>query len=57
MALVFLGSVTAALIIAQAWLLADVIAAALAASVALVVLLIVVLARAVAAWGHEVLAD
>jgi ABC-type transport system involved in cytochrome bd biosynthesis fused ATPase/permease subunit len=62
-ALVLLGAVTALLIVAQAWLLADVIAAALrgGADVAgltlpLAVLLGVVLGRAVVAWGRELLA-
>jgi thiol reductant ABC exporter CydD subunit len=63
-ALILLGAVSGLLIIAQAWLLADVIAAALAggrglASVRLPLeaLLFVVLARAAAAWGRDLLAD
>ena len=62
-ALVVLGGVTALLIIAQAWLLADVIAGALDAGTGvagfilpLAVLLGVVLGRAVVAWGRELLA-
>jgi thiol reductant ABC exporter CydD subunit len=62
-ALVVLGVITALLIIAQAWLLADVIAAALGAgtgvsglTLPLAVLLAVVLGRAVVAWGRELLA-
>jgi thiol reductant ABC exporter CydD subunit len=62
-ALVVLGGITALLIIAQAWLLAYVIAAALDAhtgvagfTVPLAALLGVVLARAVVAWGRELLA-
>jgi thiol reductant ABC exporter CydD subunit len=61
--LVLLGGVTALLIIAQAWLLADVIAAALGAGTGaaglilpLAALLGVVLGRAVVAWGRELLA-
>jgi thiol reductant ABC exporter CydD subunit len=60
---IVLGSVTALLIIAQAWLLADVIAAALAGgkgvaqlTLPLGVLLSVVLARATVAWGRELVA-
>jgi thiol reductant ABC exporter CydD subunit len=63
-ALIVLGGVTALLIIAQAWLLADVIAAAVGAgkglaqlSLPLGLLLAVVLARAAVAWGRELLAD
>jgi thiol reductant ABC exporter CydD subunit len=62
-ALVVLGGLTALLIVAQAWLLADVIAAAFrgGADVAgltllLAVLLGVVLGRAVVAWGRELVA-
>jgi thiol reductant ABC exporter CydD subunit len=62
-ALVVLGAITALLIIAQAWLLADVIAGALGShtgiagfTLPLVVLLGVVLGRAVVAWGRELLA-
>jgi thiol reductant ABC exporter CydD subunit len=62
-ALVVLGGVTALLIIAQAWLLADVIAAALGTrtgvaglTLPLAALLGVVLGRAVVAWGRELLA-
>jgi thiol reductant ABC exporter CydD subunit len=62
--LIVLGALTALLIIAQAWLLADVIAGALGAgkgvaqlSVPLEVLALVVLARAAAAWGREALAE
>jgi ATP-binding cassette subfamily C protein CydD len=60
---IVLGSVTALLIIAQAWLLAEVIAAALAGgkgvaqlTLPLEVLLSVVLARATVAWGRELVA-
>jgi ABC-type transport system involved in cytochrome bd biosynthesis fused ATPase/permease subunit len=63
-ALILLGGVTALLIIAQAWLLAYVIAAALAGGKGVAALrlpfealLVVVLARGVVAWGREVLAD
>jgi thiol reductant ABC exporter CydD subunit len=62
-ALIVLGGITALLIIAQAWLLADVIASALhggkgvaALSLPLEALLCVVLARAAVAWGRELLA-
>ena len=62
-ALVVLGVVSALLIIVQAWLLADVIAAALGVgtgvaglTVPLAVLLGVVVGRAVVAWGRELLA-
>ena len=62
-ALVGLGGLTALLIVAQAWLLADVIDAALRGdgdvaglSLPLAVLLGVVLGRAVLAWGRELLA-
>ena len=62
-ALVVLGAITALLIIAQAWLLADVIAAALGAGTGvaglmlpLAALLAVVLGRAAVAWGRELLA-
>jgi thiol reductant ABC exporter CydD subunit len=62
-ALIVLGGVTALLIIAQAWLLADVIASALRGgkgvaqlSLPLEALLCVVLARAAVAWGRELLA-
>jgi ATP-binding cassette subfamily C protein CydD len=61
--LTLLGALAGVLIIAQAWLLADVIAAALHGGKSLAelrlpleVLLLVVLARAAAAWGREVLA-
>ncbi|HEY6397310.1 MAG TPA: thiol reductant ABC exporter subunit CydD [Solirubrobacteraceae bacterium] len=63
-ALSLLGVVSALLVVAQAWLLADVIAAALAGGksvaqlrVAFEVLVCVVVARAAVAWGREVLAD
>jgi len=63
-ALIVLGGVTAVLIIAQAWLLADVVAGAFgggngiaALRLPLEALLCVVLARAVVAWGRDVLAD
>jgi thiol reductant ABC exporter CydD subunit len=63
-ALVVLGGVTALLIIAQAWLLADVVAGAFggrrgvaALRLPLEALLCVVLARAAVAWGRDVLAD
>ena len=62
-ALVALGAITALLIIAQAWLLASVIADALTAhpgvagfTYELVALFGVVLGRAVVAWGRELLA-
>jgi thiol reductant ABC exporter CydD subunit len=62
-ALTGLGVVTAVLIIAQAWLLADVIVSALQAGrglgelrTPLEALLLVVLARALVAWGRELLA-
>ena len=62
-ALILLGALTGLLIIAQAWLLADVIAAALAGGKGLAhlrlpleILLFVVVARAAAAWGRDVLA-
>jgi thiol reductant ABC exporter CydD subunit len=62
--LVALGGITALLVIAQAWLLADIIAAALGAgrgvgalSLPLVALLCVVLARSAVAWGRELLAQ
>ena len=62
-ALILLGVVTALLIIAQAWLLADVIAAALGAGrglaqlrLPLEALLFVILARAALAWGRDLLA-
>src|SRR5271166_6038969 len=61
---VMLGSVAALLVIAQAWLLADVISGAVAAGDglaelggALAALLCVVLARAVLAWASEVAAS
>jgi thiol reductant ABC exporter CydD subunit len=63
-ALVALGGITALLVIAQAWLLADIIAAALSArrgvgalSLPLTALLCVVLGRAAVAWGRELLAQ
>jgi thiol reductant ABC exporter CydD subunit len=63
-ALIVLGAVTALLIIAQAWLLADVVAGAFggrrgiaALRLPLEALLCVVLARAAVAWGRDVLAD
>ena len=63
-ALIVLGAVTALLIIAQAWLLADVVAGAFggrrgidALRLPLEALLGVVLARAAVAWGRDVLAD
>jgi thiol reductant ABC exporter CydD subunit len=62
-ALVVLGAITALLIIAQAWLLADVIARALTAhtgvagfTLPLAALFGVVVGRAVVAWGRELLA-
>jgi thiol reductant ABC exporter CydD subunit len=64
LASILLGAVTALLIIVQAWLLADVIAAALASGKGvaqlagpLEVLLFGVVARAAAAWGRDVVAD
>ncbi len=61
--LILLGVITAVLIIAQAWLLAEVIAGALAGGkglaqleLPLAVLLLVVCARAAAAWGRDLLA-
>src|SRR5262245_55548320 len=60
---VVLGTVTAALVVAQAWLLADLIAGGFAgrglaaAEAALVVLLAVVVARAGVIWGSEVAAN
>lgn len=63
-ALIVLGVISALLIIAQAWLLADVITAAFqrgqsvaALSLPIEVLLLVVFARAALAWGRELLAD
>jgi thiol reductant ABC exporter CydD subunit len=63
-ALVVVGTAGAALIIVQAWLLADIIAAAFAGrkgiaalSVPFTVLLAVVVARAMLGWGREVMAD
>jgi thiol reductant ABC exporter CydD subunit len=63
-ALILLGVVTALLIIAQAWLLADVIASAVdrhagiaQLSSPLEALLLVVLARAAVVWCRELLAD
>jgi ATP-binding cassette subfamily C protein CydD len=63
-ALVVAGAVGAALIIVQAWLLADIIAGAVAAgkgvgalSVPFTVLLAVVVARASIGWGREVMAE
>jgi thiol reductant ABC exporter CydD subunit len=63
-ALIVLGVLTALLIIAQAWLLADVIARAFGGGqgiarlrAPLEALLLVILARAAIAWGREVLAD
>ena len=62
-ALVLLGVISALLIIAQAWLLADIIADAVkggrgvaALAVPLEVLLFVIVARAVIAWAREALA-
>jgi thiol reductant ABC exporter CydD subunit len=62
--LIALGVLTGLLIIAQAWLLADVISAALSRGedltrlrLPLGSLLLVVLARAAAAWGRDVLAN
>jgi thiol reductant ABC exporter CydD subunit len=59
-----LGGLTGLLIIAQAWLLADIVAGALARGKGLAqlrspleALLLVVLARGVAAWSRDVLAD
>ncbi len=61
---VLLGSITAALVIAQAWLLSDVIARAFGGDVSvtdvrapLFVLLLVVVARAAVAWYTEVSAN
>jgi ATP-binding cassette subfamily C protein CydCD len=63
-ALVVLGTAGAVLIVVQAWLLADIIAAAFdggkgiaALSLPFTVLLAVVVARATLGWGREVLAD
>ena len=63
-ALVLVGTAVAVLIIAQAWLLADIIAAAFAGgkgiaalSLPFAVLLAVVVARATLGWGREVMAD
>jgi thiol reductant ABC exporter CydD subunit len=63
-ALIVLGVVTALLIIAQAWLLADVVAGAFGGRrgiaslrLPLEALLCVVLARAAVAWGRDVLAN
>ncbi len=63
-ALILLGVVSALLIIAQAWLLADLITAAFqhgesvaALSLPIELLLFVVFARAALAWGRELLAD
>ncbi len=63
-ALVLVGTVGAALIIVQAWLLADIIAGAVgggkglaALSLPFTVLLAVVVARAILGWGREVMAD
>ena len=63
-ALVMVGTAGAALIILQAWLLADIIAAAFAGgkgiaalSLPFTVLLAVVMARAALGWGREVMAD
>jgi ATP-binding cassette subfamily C protein CydD len=63
-ALVLLGVAGAGLIIAQAWLLADIIAAAFAGgkgiaslSLPFTALLVVVVARATLGWGREVMAD
>ena len=64
LALVLTGGLSAVLIIAQAWLLADVIATALRSGkgvaqlrLPLAALLFVVLGRATVAWGRELLAD
>jgi ABC-type transport system involved in cytochrome bd biosynthesis fused ATPase/permease subunit len=63
-ALIVVGTAGAALIVVQAWLLADIIAAAfdggkgiVALRLPFVVLLAVVVARAILAWGREVMAD
>ncbi len=63
-ALIVVGTAGAALIVVQAWLLADIIAAAFdggkgiaALRLPFVVLLAVVVARAILAWGREVMAD
>jgi thiol reductant ABC exporter CydD subunit len=63
-ALVVVGTAVAVLIIVQAWLLADIIAAAFAGgkgiaalSLPFTVLLAVVVARATLGWGREVMAD
>jgi thiol reductant ABC exporter CydD subunit len=63
-ALAVAGAVGAVLIIAQAWLLADIIAGAVAGgkgvgglSVPFTVLLAVVVARAILGWGREVMAE
>ena len=63
-ALVVVGTAGAALIIVQAWLLADIIAGAVgggkglaALSLPFTVLLAVVVARAILGWGREVMAD
>lgn len=63
-ALIVVGTAGAVLIIVQAWLLADIIAAAFAGgkgiaalSVPFAVLLAVVVARATLGWGREVMAD
>ena len=63
-ALVIVGTAGAALIIVQAWLLADIIAAAFAGgqgiaalSLPFAALLAVVMARAALGWGREVMAD
>ena len=63
-ALVIVGTAGAALIIVQAWLLADIIAAAFAGgqgiaalSLPFAALLAVVVARAALGWGREVMAD
>lgn len=62
--LVLVGTVGAALIIVQAWLLADIIVAAFAGgkgiaalSLPFEALLLVVVARAALGWGREVMAD
>jgi thiol reductant ABC exporter CydD subunit len=63
-ALIVVGTAGAVLIVVQAWLLANIIAAAFdgrkgmaALSLPFVVLLAVVVARAILAWGREVMAD
>jgi thiol reductant ABC exporter CydD subunit len=63
-ALVVMGTAGAILIVVQAWLLADIIAAAFAGgkgiaalSLPFAVLLAVVVARATLGWGREVMAD